>query len=454
MGTQLFANNASSTLASAVTNSSTSLSLAAGEGSLFPNPTAGDWFLLTLTQAMGPESSWEIVRCTARSADTLTVVRAQEGTVAVAWSTAKAELRLTAAALSPVVAGGASGLMTGSDKSKLDGVAPGATNFSLPVASGSVLGGVKVGAGLSIDAGGILSAAGATNIAQGTRTATTVGLTSSTGTGATLSAADASNAGVMAAADKVKLDAISGTNTGDQTNISGNAGTATTLQTARTIAGTSFNGSANIGITYGNLGGLPTLGTAAAKNIPATGDATATEVVYGTDTRLSNSRAASDVYAWAKAAAKPSYTAAEVGAPSGSGSSTGNNTGDQTNISGNATTATGPSNAINFKLTEDRGRYLRETSGGTMVAGAIYGLYTGGGPITMYLPTYANANTGDSIRITNLHLTWASNAFTVGIQAQSYINQVAENMVCNSAVGGFDLVCVWKDGSAAWWNVI
>lgn len=49
---------------------------------------------------------------------------------------------------------------------------------------------------------------------------------------------------------------LSGTNTGDQTTISGNAGTATTLQTARTIAisgkakgtATSFNGSANITI--------------------------------------------------------------------------------------------------------------------------------------------------------------------------------------------------------------
>lgn len=34
----------------------------------------------------------------------------------------------------------------------------------------------------------------------------------------------------------------------------------------------------------------PTLGTAAAKNIPATGNASVTEVVYGTDTRLTNAR--------------------------------------------------------------------------------------------------------------------------------------------------------------------
>lgn len=41
----------------------------------------------------------------------------------------------------------------------------------------------------------------------------------------------------------------SGTNTGDQTTITGNAGTATTLQTARTINGVSFNGSVNITVT-------------------------------------------------------------------------------------------------------------------------------------------------------------------------------------------------------------
>lgn len=39
---------------------------------------------------------------------------------------------------------------------------------------------------------------------------------------------------------------LSGTNTGDQTSVNGNAGTATALQTARTINGVSFDGTANI----------------------------------------------------------------------------------------------------------------------------------------------------------------------------------------------------------------
>lgn len=56
------------------------------------------------------------------------------------------------------------------------------------------------------------------------------------------------------------------------------------------------------------------LGTAASKNVSATGNADTTEVVLGGDTRLSDPRPASDVSAWAKAATKPVYTAAEVGA--------------------------------------------------------------------------------------------------------------------------------------------
>ena len=53
---------------------------------------------------------------------------------------------------------------------------------------------------------------------------------------------------------------LSGTNTGDQTTISGNAGTATTLQTSRRINTISFNGSADINVdankvTQSYLGG-------------------------------------------------------------------------------------------------------------------------------------------------------------------------------------------------------
>jgi len=50
-------------------------------------------------------------------------------------------------------------------------------------------------------------------------------------------------------AEKTKLAAITGTNTGDQTTITGNAGTATKLASPRTINGVAFDGTANITVT-------------------------------------------------------------------------------------------------------------------------------------------------------------------------------------------------------------
>ena len=66
--------------------------------------------------------------------------------------------------------------------------------------------------------------------------------------------------------------------------------------------------------TKSQITDFPALGTAAAKDVPASGNAGTTQVVMGSDSRLSDSRPAADVSTWAKAAAKPSYTAAEVGA--------------------------------------------------------------------------------------------------------------------------------------------
>lgn len=54
------------------------------------------------------------------------------------------------------------------------------------------------------------------------------------------------------------------------------------------------------------------LGTAAEKNVPASGDASSSEVVMGNDSRLTNARNAADVSAWAKAANKPTYNGAEI----------------------------------------------------------------------------------------------------------------------------------------------
>lgn len=80
MGVQLFTNNARTTLASAISGASTSLTLETGTGAMFPSPTGGDFFVVTLaTVAAGIESNIEIATCTARAGDVLTVTRAMDG---------------------------------------------------------------------------------------------------------------------------------------------------------------------------------------------------------------------------------------------------------------------------------------------------------------------------------------------------------------------------------------
>jgi len=79
------------------------------------------------------------------------------------------------------------GLMSGGDKTKLDGIDTNANNYSLPPATTTALGGIKIGTNLSIDANGVVS---------------------STDTNTTYSDATQSVAGLMSTSDKTKLDGI------------------------------------------------------------------------------------------------------------------------------------------------------------------------------------------------------------------------------------------------------
>jgi hypothetical protein len=82
---QLFSNNAVSLLASPITPGDTTLQVMPGYGSLYPAPSAGQFFLVTLEDQSGTVR--EIIRVTGRSGDTFTgLVRGQEGTVPRAWS--------------------------------------------------------------------------------------------------------------------------------------------------------------------------------------------------------------------------------------------------------------------------------------------------------------------------------------------------------------------------------
>jgi hypothetical protein len=81
----LAANNAQSTIAGSISNTATSVNLAAGTGILFPSPSNGQYFVATLISASNPNQQ-EIIWVTGKSTDTLTIVRAQEGTTGQAFN--------------------------------------------------------------------------------------------------------------------------------------------------------------------------------------------------------------------------------------------------------------------------------------------------------------------------------------------------------------------------------
>jgi hypothetical protein len=96
-----FSNNAVSRLAANLSSSGLTVSLTPGDGSKFPALTGSQYFMATLVKTDGTS---EVVKVTARSTDTLTIVRAVESvggsSTAYAFSAGdRIEMRLTAGAL-------------------------------------------------------------------------------------------------------------------------------------------------------------------------------------------------------------------------------------------------------------------------------------------------------------------------------------------------------------------
>jgi hypothetical protein len=103
MAVALFKNNATATLSAGITNVSTSLTVTSGQGALFPAAATGsDYFYATL---ISTTNTIEIVKVTNRTSDTFTIVRAQDGTTASAFSSgSKVELRIVAACMTEKLA--------------------------------------------------------------------------------------------------------------------------------------------------------------------------------------------------------------------------------------------------------------------------------------------------------------------------------------------------------------
>ena len=106
MSLPLFTNNAATALARGITPIDTILQLTPGTGSYFPQPTGGNYFMLTLVQINNPEIA-EIVKCINRTGDYLTVERGQENTQPQIFNISdNVQLRITAQSLNLFAQGG------------------------------------------------------------------------------------------------------------------------------------------------------------------------------------------------------------------------------------------------------------------------------------------------------------------------------------------------------------
>lgn len=250
------------------------------------------------------------------------------------------------------------------------------------------------------------------NAATVTNATLTTALTVNTGT-VTLTGNAANTSVLTIGAGAVS---VSGTNTGDQTSVTGNAGTATALQNARTIGGVSFDGTANITVATATggftvSGGNLALGTNSLTltgSIGATG-ARATKV-WATDLEVTNTITGS-----VSGTATALQTARTIGGTSFDGTAnitvataTGGFTvsGGNLALGTNSLTMTGSLAATGSRVTKGWFTDVESTNAPTVGGSAVY--YAGGTDVavadggtgksswTQYLIPYADTTTSFS----------------------------------------------------------
>lgn len=113
--TVLFKNNVTASLAASISSSTTTIVVSSGQGARFPAVPAGSYFYATLYDA---SNNIEIIKVTARSTDTLTVVRGQDSTSARTYAAGDSiAMRVVAAAMTDLVAYTPTGNLSATDLS-------------------------------------------------------------------------------------------------------------------------------------------------------------------------------------------------------------------------------------------------------------------------------------------------------------------------------------------------
>ena len=123
-------NNAFGTLSASINNSATTIVLDGGQGARFPTLGSGDFFFGTIVDTA---NNLEIVKVTARSTDSMTVVRAQDNTTARAFAIGdRFELRPTAALFNQ--------MLTDIDNAGVDGIVSSADATAMTIDSSERIG--------------------------------------------------------------------------------------------------------------------------------------------------------------------------------------------------------------------------------------------------------------------------------------------------------------------------
>ena len=115
-------NNAFGTLSAGINTSDTTITVDSGQGARFPSLGANEYFFATLVDT---SNNLEIVKVTARSTDSMTVVRAQDNTTAAAFSIGdRFELRPVAALFEAI-----------QDEASVDGITSSAAGTAITIDS-------------------------------------------------------------------------------------------------------------------------------------------------------------------------------------------------------------------------------------------------------------------------------------------------------------------------------